>query len=89
MLSMKCLGCGMDALAFACDDLDYEKPIDLKKQNTWMLMDGQRPKPCNWSPAWSNGSNSPFHLMREITTGSISSRVLSDSMNKVICSQPN
>ena len=89
MVRMKCMGCSMEAYAFSCDDLDYEKPIDLRKPNSWMLMDGQRPKSCNWQPAWSNGSNSPFHLMREITTGSISSRDLANSMNKVICSQPN
>ena len=47
MVRMKCMGCNMEAYAFACDNLDYEKPIDLKKQNTWMLMDGQRPKACS------------------------------------------
>ena len=89
MMRMKCMGCNMEAYAFACDDLDYEKPIDLKKQNTWMLMDGQRPKACSWSPAWSNGSNSPFHFMKDLGNASISSRDLANSMNKVICSQPN
>ena len=89
MVRMKCMGCNMEAYAFACDDLDYEKPIDLKKQNTWMHMDGQRPKSCNWSPAWSNGNKSPFHFMKDLGKASISSRELANSMNKVICSQPN
>ena len=88
MVRMKCMGCSMEALAFACDDLDYEKPIDLKKQNTWMLMDGQRPKACNWQPAWSNGNSSPFHFMKDLGNASITSRDLANSMSKVICSQP-
>ena len=89
MVRMKCMGCSMEAFAFACDDLDYEKPIDLKKQNTWTLMDGQRPKACNWQPAWSNGNNSPFHFMKDLGNASITSRDLANSMSKVICSQPN
>ena len=88
MVRMKCMGCSMEALAFVCDDLDYEKPIDLKKQNTWTLMDGQRPKACNWTPAWSNGSSSQYHFMKDLGNASITSRELANNMNRDICSQP-
>ena len=89
LVRMKCMGCSMEAYAFSCDDLDYEKPIDLKKPNTWMLMDGQRVRSCNWQPAWSNGSSSQYHFMKDLGNSSISSRELANNMNKVICSQPN
>lgn len=88
LVRMKCLGCSMEAFAFACDDLDYEKPIDLKKPNTWVTMEGQRVRSCNWLPAWSNGNNSQFHFMKDVGNTSISSRELANTMSRIICSQP-
>ena len=85
---MKCMGCGMEAHAFACDDLDYERNVDLRRRNTWTTMEGQRPRDCSWKPAWGGGARSPFHLMKDAGRRSINSRDLANIMSQVICSQP-
>ena len=89
MVRMKCMGCGMEAFAFACDDLDYGRPVDLRRRNTWTTMEGQRFRDCNWQAAGSGGARSPFHLMKDAGRRSVTSRELANNMNKVICSQPN
>ena len=85
---MTCMGCDMEAHAFACDDLDYERNVDLRRRNSWTTMDGQRPRECSWKPAWGEGARSPFHLMKDAGRRSISSRDLANIMSRVICSQP-
>ncbi|MBQ9104609.1 MAG: hypothetical protein IJY48_00500 [Mailhella sp.] len=88
LVRMKCMGCSMEAYAFACDDLDYERNVDLRRRNTWTTMDGQRPRECSWKPAWGGGARSPFHLMKDAGRRSINSRDLANIMSQVICSQP-
>jgi hypothetical protein len=85
---MKCMGCGMEAHAFACDDLDYTKPIDLRRRNTWTTMEGQSFRDCSWQSAGAGGGRSPFHIMKDTGRRSINSRELANIMNNVICSHP-